>query len=421
MKSRGDRSDPAARPRAVTPWEAALAQGSQFNRLDRIMLVAIGVALSLMAYVGIVMMRPDFAVVLPFGRDFLNYWMGGRMALDGRADVLMNLARYDEAARAIFHFGDDLFVFSYPPPILPLLAPFGALPYAPSLILWTALNLAGLWATTRLFSEDRRIALAACVSPAALVMVMAGQFGGFLAFASTYALKFAEERPARAGLCLALVAVKPQFAVVLGLVMLLAGRWKAILWSAPPGLALAGASVALYGMDLWRGYIEGVLPYQTSLLTNFVFQNLSTALSPYLGFRRIGLGYGISMGLQYALSALVLWQGARLLRRGQGRAEDLLPVLLALIVAQPYSNNYDPALAAPAMAAAFLAVRRPGDWPPLAPIPALLLWLTPTLAFMTKLKSVPVAIAILTGLTLYLLFKPAAAVEQPALQEPAAA
>lgn len=381
------------------------------------MLVTIGFVLSAAAYVGILMMRPDFAVVLPFGRDFLNYWMGGRMALEGRPEVLVDLATYDQAARAIFHFGDDLFVFSYPPPILPFLVPFGALPYAPSLLIWTGVNLAALWATARLVSPDRRIALAACLSPAALVMVMAGQFSGLLAFATTYALKFAVEKPARAGLCLALVAVKPQFAVALGLVLLLAGRWKAILWSAPAGLALATASVALYGLDLWRGYVEGVLPYQTSLLTNFVFQNLSTALSPYLGFRRIGLGYGVSMALQYALSALVIWQGARRLREGRGEAADLLPVLLALLVAQPYSNNYDPAIAAPVMAAAFLAQGRPGETPPLPPIAALLLWLTPTLAFMTKMKSVPVAIAILTGCTLYLLFQRRRAGAEPRMQK----
>lgn len=382
-----------------------MAQGSQFGRTDRIMLVTLGVLLSALAYLGILWTTPDFAVVLPFGRDFLNFWMGGRMALQGRADVLVDLARYDQTARELFHFSDDLFVFSYPPPILPFLVPFGALPYAPALVLWTGLNLGALWATARLVSSDSRIALAACLSPAAAIMVVAGQFGGLLAFGSTYALKFAAERPARAGLCLALIAVKPQFAVALALVLLIAGRWKAILWSLPAGIGLLALSVGLYGVDLWRGYVATILPYQTSLLTNFVFQNLSTALSPYMGLRRIGLGYGVSMALQYALSAVVLWQAARRLRRGRVEAVDLLPVLLALIVAQPYSNYYDPAIAAPVMAAVFLARHRPGEAPPLAPIPALLLWLAPPLALLTKLKSIPVAIAVQTCLTLYLLFR----------------
>ncbi|MFN3523516.1 MAG: glycosyltransferase family 87 protein [Phenylobacterium sp.] len=386
-----------------------MARNAEFGRTDRIMLVALGVLLSAMAYAGILLTTPDFAVVLPFGRDFLNFWMGGRVALEGRAEVLVDLARYDEAARALFHFTDDLFVFSYPPPILPLLAPFGALPYAPALLAWTGLNLAALWASARLVTSDNRIALAACISPAAAIMVVAGQFGGFLAFGATYALKYAEARPARAGLCLALIAVKPQMAVALGLMLLLAGRWRAVLWSIPPGLALLGLSVALFGLDLWRGYVAQILPYQTSLLSNFVFQNLSTALSPYLGFRRIGLGSDLSWALQYAVSAAVVWLGARRLRGGGGEPADLLPPLLALLVAQPYANYYDLAIAAPVMAAVFLGPPRPGAVTPLAPIPALLLWLVPVLALLTKLKSVPIAIAILTGCALYLLLRRTAA------------
>src|SRR5205807_135098 len=182
-----------------------------------------------------------FMVGAPFGRDFVNYWMGGRLALDARLDVLTDLHAYNALIAARFgHTAEDFFVFSYPPTLLPFLVPFGALPYLPALIAWTAINLALLAWSVRLITADPRPMVAACLSPAALTMVAYGHFGGAMAALAILALTRGARQPVLAGLCLALMTIKPQLAAAIGLLMLLLAQWRAGARAAAAGLRARG-------------------------------------------------------------------------------------------------------------------------------------------------------------------------------------
>ena len=104
------------------------------------------------------------------------------------------------------HTAEDFFIFSYPPTLLPFLVPFGALPYLPAVIAWTAINLALLAWSVRLIAADRRPLVAACLSPAALTMVAYGHFGGALAALAILALTRGARQPVLAGNFLRLTA-----------------------------------------------------------------------------------------------------------------------------------------------------------------------------------------------------------------------
>ena len=370
--------------------------GYEPSRLDRRALVATGFALSALCYGLVFQLEPDFALKAPFGRDFLNFWMGGHLTLEGRAADLMRPETYERAARAVFHYGNDHFLFSYPPPILPLLIPFGAAPYVVALVAWTLLNFVGLAAAAKLLSRDGRTALAACLSPAAFVMALYGHFGGALAFLGTFALTRAGARPRLAGGALALIAVKPQIAAALAVLLLLGGRWRPDLWAVPPGLALAALATAVVGLEPWRGYFEWVAPYQTRLLTDLRLNELKTVVSPFVGLRRAGLGFSPALAGQAVFSAVVMAGGALRLRRaaaaGRLDAGDVAALLLAALLALPYANHYDLAMAAPALAVALLRPAPDGRPPLLRPLPGLVLWLTPLLAMPNGFRAFPLAI-----------------------------
>ena len=123
-------------------------------------------------------LRNGFMIGAPFGRDFANFWLGGRAALEGSAAVLTDVPAFNRLLAETFAFErPNVMVFSYPPHALPFLLPFGALPYLPALCLWTALSLAGLAGAARLMREGRpwgRLAILTCLSPAPLVTVMWG-------------------------------------------------------------------------------------------------------------------------------------------------------------------------------------------------------------------------------------------------------
>ncbi len=296
-------------------------------------------------------LREGVMIGAPLGRDFVNFWLGGRLALDGSLSTLTDLPAYNDlVSRTFDHDPRDTFIFSYPPHLLLPLAALACLPYRLALLGWTAANLAALAAATRLVERtDTKLMLSTCLSPAALAMVMYGHFGGLLALALATILRQAERRPTVAGLCLAGLTFKPQLALVVGLVLLGAGRWRCLAAGAGATLVLLGASVAAFGLDPWRGFLGVTLPVQGRLLTDFELGMLRTTISPYLGARALGLSGTVASAVQMVASAAAVALAVRALRRGEAAAPAFLAVALAAVIALPYANAYDLVLLAPAL------------------------------------------------------------------------
>ena len=342
-----------------------------------------GFALSLAVVIAICKpwnLTDHFMVGAPFGRDFVNYWMGGRLALDGHLDTLADLRTYNALIVERFgHTADDFFVFSYPPSLLPFLVPFGALPYLPALIAWTAVNLALLIWSVRVVSAESRPMIAAALSPATLTMIVYGQFGGALAALSILAIARASRRPMLAGLCLALISVKPQLAAVIGLLMLLIGQWRAVAWSVPGAAAVAGLSALLFGLAPWKSFIGVTLPFQVWLIHEFVADHLRMTLSLYAAARLGGLSFIAAQAVQACFSLAAVASAVLLAWRDGLNARSLTLLLLAGIVGLAYFQHYDLAIATPALSVALFARDR-GERPLFSFIPATLLWLAPPLA-----------------------------------------
>jgi alpha-1,2-mannosyltransferase len=354
---------------------------------DHRLLVYGGFALSLA--VVIAACRPwdltdHFMVGAPFGRDFVNYWMGGRLALDGRLDLLVDLRAYNALIVERFgHSAEDFFVFSYPPSLLPFLVPFGALPYVPALIVWTAANLALLAWSVRLLDPDRRPMVAACLAPATLTMVVYGQFSGAVAALAIAAITRGARRPVLAGLCLALISVKPQLAAVVGLLMLLIGQWRAVACALPGAAAVAGLPALLFGLAPWESFFHVTVPFHAWLFQDFVPDHLRSVLSIYAAARLEGMSFIAAQAVQTGVGLATVAAAVLLTRRDGLNPRTLTLLLLAGIAALAYFQHYDLAIVAPALSVALFGgeqSERPDRPPLLSFIPASLLWLAPPLA-----------------------------------------
>jgi hypothetical protein len=351
---------------------------------DHRLLVYGGFAFSLAVVIAIC--RPwdlagHFMIGAPFGRDFVNYWMGGRLALDGHLGLLTDLHAYNALiAEQFSHSTDDFFVFSYPPSLLPFLVPFGALPYLPALLIWTVINLALLVWSARLLGGDRRAQIATVLSPAALTMVVYGQFSGAMAALAIVAITRGTRQPALAGLCLALASVKPQLAAVVGLLMLMIGQWRAVAWSIPGAVAVAGLSALLFGLAPWERFIDVTVPFHVRLIHDFVVDHLRTMLSVYGAARTGGLSFAAAQAVQFVFGLSVIAGAVLLTRRDGLTVRTLTLLLLAGIGALAYFELYDLAVVAPALSVALFGREQRDLRPLLSLIPASLLWLAPPLA-----------------------------------------
>jgi hypothetical protein len=339
-----------------------------------------------------------FMIGAPFGRDFVNYWMGGRLALDGHLALLTDFRAYNTLiAERFSHTTDDFFVFSYPPNLLPFLVPFGALPYLPALIIWTVINLALLVWSARLLGADRRVQIATALSPAALTMVVYGQFSGAMAALAILAITRGTRRPALAGLCLALASVKPQLAAAIGLVMLLLGQWRAVAWSIPGAAAVAALSALLFGLAPWKNFIDVTVPFQVWLLHDFILDHLRTMLSVYGAARLGGLPFAAAQAVQFGFGLVVIGGAVLLTRRDGLTARTLTLLLLSGIAALAYFQLYDLAVVAPALSVALFGGEQRDARPLLPLVPASLLWLAPPLAIPFGISHSPVINLVVAG------------------------
>ena len=377
------------------------------SRRDPWLLAAVGIGV--MIAVVVVVCRPwdladGFMIGAPVGRDFANLWLGGQLALDGKLDLLINAPAYEALFSGTFaHNPADTFIYSYPPHSLLFIAPFAALPLAPAVYAWTLINLACIERSVRLMRDDWKLAAAACLSPAALTMVAFGHFGGMLAFLAVYVLTRAERRPVLAGVCLALMSVKPQIALIFGILLVLTGRWRAVFWSVPATLLLVAASVLAFGVKPWVNFITWTVPFHSQLLSGSPVGALGMVVSVYGGLLLMGLPGWFAQIAQGAFSIVVMAKAAQVLNRRGPEPRTIALAVLAALAALPYVNSYDLAIAAPALTLALFDDQR--ERPFLPGWAAALLWLLPAVSIPFGLMKIPVVQPIFAIVLVIALFR----------------
>jgi len=233
------------------------------------LVVAMGVLLALCAAAYLATLAPPYdrwdAIV---GRDFVNMWTGARATLAGNVERLFDHRQFLEEIRRAFP-GASWRNWSYPPHVLLFVWPLGLLPYMAAWALWSLAGLALylLVAAGGVRSAKTLAGLAA--APAVGVNLFFGQNGFFSAALIIGAVRELDRRPLVAGVCLGLLTVKPQLGVLFPLALILSGRWRCLAAAAATAAVLALVTAAIFGPQVWRDYVEKVVPYQSEVMTRF--------------------------------------------------------------------------------------------------------------------------------------------------------
>lgn len=274
---------------------------------------------------------------LVIGRDFLNVWSGGRLALSGQLDRLYDYNAYMAWQAAIFGSLDS-YNYSYPPQSLFLAIPFGALPYLLALILWTIAG-AGffLWAARSYMPAQLSLATA-IATPAAIINIWWGHYG--FVIGGLWLLFFAHinQAPRKAGFIAGLLTVKPHLGLLIALALLHRRKLSAILVALATTAALAALSGLAFGFDLWRQWLFETSALQARIMNaggdKFYFLMMPSA---YVALRGLPVALAIMVQCGFAAAALgLVW-----------KARNADPKQLAFISASataimmPYIFNYD--------------------------------------------------------------------------------
>ena len=193
----------------------------------------------------------------PLGTDFANVYAAGKLAHEGKAGAGLRLPgppRHAEgrspAARDIPYYG-----WHYPPAFLLLAAALAALPYLGALLVYQAATLTAYLAVVRQIAGRAEAWLPALAFPAVFVNVTHGHNGFITAALLGGALLVLDRRPLLAGALIGCLAYKPQFGLLVPLVLAATGRWRAIAAAAATVLAIAGLTWAA----LRRGRVRRLL------------------------------------------------------------------------------------------------------------------------------------------------------------------
>ncbi|MGA8614719.1 MAG: glycosyltransferase family 87 protein [Xanthobacteraceae bacterium] len=278
----------------------------------------------------------------PVGRDFLNTWMGGRSVFSGGPAAWFEFNVYTAEVQKVIGDPDLQPLFwSYPPHILPFIWPFGLLGFLPSYVLWCIVGLAlYMWASLA-GGVERRYWMFLAVAPAVAINVFFGQNGFLTAALLIGGLANLDRRPIVAGMLFGILTIKPQFGLLLPVMLVMTGRWRTIAAAVVTTAALVTLTTLWFGVDIWTEYLQKVVPQQHWLLIAAGDHAWPIVSSAFVNARIIGLPEDWAWAVQAVTSccalAAVVWTFWR--RRDPMLSQALF--VTATFLFSPWMLNYD--------------------------------------------------------------------------------
>jgi alpha-1,2-mannosyltransferase len=327
----------------------------------------------------------------PLGTDFSNVYAAGTYVRDGHAAAAFDPPQQFKREQEIFGETTQFYGWHYPPFFLFIATALAWMPYGVALAVWQAVTLAlyvlviGAIVTppfrsprsantesittafagpprssgsrkSRLWIPDSAAsgmtsewALLALAFPAVLINVGHGQNGFLTAALLGGALVVLDRRPILAGILFGLLVYKPQYGLLIPLVLAVSGRWKCFASATVTVVLLTVATTLVFGISAWHAFFAS-----TEFTRTVVLEQGNTGWYKIQSVFAWARMWGAPIPLAYALqSATILAIGAAVVWLWRSAAPDALKaaaLCLAAILATPYSFDYDMMVLAPAIA-----------------------------------------------------------------------
>jgi hypothetical protein len=278
------------------------------------------------------------------GRDFINVWSGPQLAFGGKLAVLFDLKAYHAAIGDLWGAKLPFHNWGYPLFTLPAFWPLAQLPYFVALAVWT-FGLFAIFAAVTLSQVERAMRpyalLALALAPACLINAIGGQNGFLSAALLLGGTLLIDRRPLVAGVLFGLLTFKPHLGFVLPFCLLALGAWRVIAAAVVTTVLLVGMSVALFGIEAWRQYVDVTSAHQLLLLEGFRGFYTSMMVSGVAGARTFGVDYPVALMLQIAVAIAVIAASCWAVRATSDPRRRAAVLASAAVLVTPYAFNYD--------------------------------------------------------------------------------
>lgn len=287
----------------------------------------------------------------PLGTDFMaSYAAGSAAAEDGAAAAYDSERVYAEHQRILGEQEPPYWPFLYPPAFIFIAMGLAGAPYLAGWLGWMAATLAAYGAAMQRLAPGGFALLLAIALPAAYTNFLHGQNGFLIAAlfaAGMHCLQ--EKKPVLAGLALGLLAIKPQYGVLIPIALAAGGQWRAFGAAAAAALATLALPTVAFGADIWAGFFEVMRAARIEVMEAGAI-GFEKIQSVFAQARFLGAPVATAYALHGAtLIGVALFVGQ--LWRGPARADvKAAGLIVASVLATPYAVDYDLVMLAPAMA-----------------------------------------------------------------------
>jgi hypothetical protein len=299
----------------------------------------------------------------PLGTDFSNIYAAGTYVLEGQPGAPFDPQRQHGRERALFGEATPFYGWHYPPFFLFVAGALATMPYSLALAVWQGATLllyliamrailSGVSRPASAPGRDGLWLLIALAFPAVFVNLGHGHNGFLTAALTGFALVALEHRPIVAGVLFGLLAYKPQFGVLIPLVLAVTGRWRAFTAAAATVILMIVAATLAFGAEIWSAF------FASTRFTRLVVLEAGDTgwhkiQSLFAWVRMWGGPIALAYALQTTLTVVVAVALVRLWRSDCAYALKAAALAIAMMLATPYSLDYDMMVLAPAIA--FLA------------------------------------------------------------------
>jgi len=277
----------------------------------------------------------------PIGTDFSNVWAAGRLVLEGEPAAPYDPVRQHAAEKKAFGGHEvPFFGWHYPPLFLIVAAALALLPYGWALAAWMALTLPAYLVVMRAIVPRPETLLVALAFPAVYVNIGHGQNGFLTAALLGGGLVLLDRRPGVAGMLIGLLAYKPQFGLLIPLVLVATARWRAIAAAIVTVVVASAVTLLLFGPQVWHAFADSteftrVVVLEAGNTGWEKIQSLFSAVRMWGGSVETAYAAHGALALVVAASLVWLWRSPA--------TDELKAAALpcACLLSTPYVLDYD--------------------------------------------------------------------------------
>jgi alpha-1,2-mannosyltransferase len=278
------------------------------------------------------------------GTDFVSFHAAGALADAGTPWLAYDRVAHQAAEQSINGAGGYNY-FYYPPIFLLICAPLARLPYLLAFVVFQIAGAVACFFAVRLIRRDVPLAVFLAF-PGLWWAIGTGQNALLTAALFAAGTALTDRRPWLAGLCFGALCYKPHFGLLIPVALIAGGHWRAFLGAAGTVLALAGASVALFGVATWEAFLSAVAA-SGDVYTGRHAIFMDGVTSPFGALLAIGAGRDVAFAAQAAAGLLAAGAVGLVWRRPNGQEKRApLPMRAAILltatpVAVPVVMFYD--------------------------------------------------------------------------------